>query len=201
MKRITLAAALLSACASTLTVDQADLLAAAMDGEYLSAPGQSGNVLLDRRVRLSGVEWEDGEWLYYQINRGPTHAAQDEVYRQRVLHLQARPDGSVAQTAYTLAEPETFAGLELSDLTKADLKDPFADGCELVWRGSGYSWSGAVDPETCVIFSERRQTHLRIGSRSEIEGDTLRQAESGYSMDGDYLWGSKDGDWITLERR
>ena len=200
MRYVFASALFLAACSAGAPDSPSEQLAAAMAGEYVSVPGQSGNVLRDRRFRLKGADWQDGVWLYYQINRGPTRAAQDEVYRQRVLHLVDRPDGSVAQTAYTLADPKAFAAFGLDKLTKADLASAMAEGCELIWRGESRNWTGVVDPDTCIIDSQRRQTRLRIGSRSELYGDTLRQSESGYAMDGSYLWGSKQGEFLVLER-
>ena len=136
----------------------------------------------------------EGAWLYYQVDR------EGAVYRQRVLHLEDGPAGTVRQTAYSLSEPERFAGLA-DRPTRAALQMDFTPGCEMIWRKGDDGWSGAVDPQNCTIFSERRQTSLRIGARSELAGDRLRMGESGYQMDGRYLWGSRPGEWLELTRQ
>jgi len=191
----------LGACTTTpvpdTPVDPVTRLAADLAGTYNRAPSDTAEPLRVRRVRLSPLG--AGEWIYYQVNEG---VDLEKVYRQRVLHLQARDDGTIAQVAYTLNTPEQFQGLDapLSALKLSDLDSPFTGGCETIWVEMPNGWAGRVDPGRCVIFSERQDMDIRIGSRADLIGNRLRQAESGYDMDGVRLWGSEDGEWLTLYR-
>jgi hypothetical protein len=172
-------------------------LAMDLEGTYNRAISDAAEPLRDRRIRLSPLG--AGEWIYYQVNEG---ADLENVYRQRVLQLQAGDNGTIAQVAYTLKTPEPFQALDapLSALTLSDLDITLTEGCEMIWIEMPNGWAGRVDPGRCVIFSERRDTNMRIGSRADLIGNRLRQAESGYDMDGVRLWGSEDGEWLTLYR-
>lgn len=191
----------LGACTTTpapdTPIDPVTRLAADLAGSYNRAPVDTAEPLRDRRIRLSPLG--AGEWIYYQVNEGTDL---ETVYRQRVLHLQGRDDGTIAQVAYTLKTPEQFQALDapLSALTLSDLDSAFTEGCEMIWIEMPNGWAGRVDPGRCVIFSERRDMEIRIGSRADLIGNRLRQAESGYDMDGVQLWGSEDGEWLTLYR-
>jgi len=188
---------MLTACATAPSIDTADL-AEFMEGHFIAGEPGVKTYFHDKRVRI--VPLGDGEWLYYQINRG----ADDSVYRQRVLHLEPLKNGQVQQTAYTLKSPEKFSdmGQVLKTIALDDLDTAFTEGCEMIWTAAESGWDGKVDPQDCVIFSERRQSELRIGSKSKLTKAGLRQGESGYQLDGTYLWGTKgDDDLYELIRQ
>ena len=177
--------------------DPVTRLAMELEGTYNRGPADPAEPLQDRRIRLAPLG--AGEWIYYQVNEG---VDLQEVYRQRVLHLQPRGDGKIAQVAYTLKTPTKFQALNapLGSLSLSDLDSAFPEGCKMIWIEMPDGWAGRVDQARCVIFSDRRQMDIRIGSRADLIGNRLRQAESGYNMDGVRLWGSKDGEWLTLYR-
>ncbi|MGB3456249.1 MAG: chromophore lyase CpcT/CpeT [Litorimonas sp.] len=189
---------LLCACASSPQTNAADTrLAEAMEGIYVRPASPEAEPLHDMRMRIDPLG--PGEWLYYQVNEGEDLS---EVYRQRVLQLRAAGPGRVVQTAYTVAQPERFAGTtrRFDTLSREDLDPALGGGCEMIWTRSGAVWSGRVDPDRCTIVSRRRGTELRIGARAELTQDGLRQAETGYRIDGTFLWGSQDGEWLSLRR-
>lgn len=191
----------LSACATSpiIPTNPAERLAQAMDGEFLRLPDASQTPLRDKRIRIDPLG--PGEWLYYQINEGENLS---EVYRQRVLQLRTDTNGRVIQTAYSLKTPEplqAFDAAAITTLTLNDIEPTLGAGCDLIWIEMGDGWAGRIDPADCLIVSQRRQTEIRIGTRTDLIGDRLRQAESGYDLDGNRIWGSEDGEWMVLRRQ
>lgn len=172
-------------------------LASAMAGTYLRPSPSSDEPRQDRRVPLAPLG--DGQWIYYQVNQG---LDLEQVYRQRVLNLSEQLDGRVTQTTYTLTKPEDYQAMDapIDQITLDQLTRGMESGCDMVWIEMPDGWSGRVDPSQCVIFSQRRQTQLRIGSRADIASTRLRQAETGYDLNGNRLWGSEDGEWMVLYR-
>ena len=74
-------------------------------------------------------------------------------------------------------------------------------GCVQSWtRDADGIWHGSVDPLTCVIFSERRQTTIRIGSDSYYQGSTYGTSERGFDEAMSLLWGSEPGEYIAMTR-
>lgn len=198
MKRfLCLAIFTLTACSAAPS--KSSELAQFMEGHFIAGQPDAETYFHDKRVRIAPLTSEGGEWLYYQINRG----ADDSVYRQRILHLVEGPNETVVQTAYTLTQPEQFSGMgdALKSISTSDLDTAFTAGCEMIWQTVENGWSGRVDPQTCIIDSSRRQTQIRIGSVSQLSTDGLRQGESGYHMDGSYLWGTKNNDDLYILTR
>ncbi|QLC20942.1 hypothetical protein HFP51_01310 [Parasphingopyxis sp. CP4] len=178
-------------------------LAAAMTGTFATRADAPGTAFADFRTAIPPLG--DGEWIYFQRNQG----AEMQVYRQRVLQLVDRPDGSVAQITYTIAEPERFASAPddataLNALSAADVTALLNQGCEQHWRfdaeRDGGSWVGRVDPNSCTIYSQRRQTEIRIGSETRLTGDALYEAERGFDLEGNQLWGTPAGEFSTIYR-
>lgn len=193
-----LAALTLSACATVPETRPANSLAAQMTGTFETAIG-TDDAMRDRRMRIAPLG--PGEWLYYQVN----HNSDLSVYRQRILQLESRADGSVQQTAWTFTDAGAYADLwdkpdAEAALTLDQLSAGLEDGCAQVWRVEGETWSGAVDPGTCIIDSARRGTQIRIGAESVLAPDSLSLAERGFNLEGEQLWGTDPGDYYRLAR-
>jgi len=202
---VLLIAALLQGCtgiwAERWPVDQQ--IAAAMIGDFETDPANGGNQFLDRRRALPPLG--DGLWIYLQLNSGPDQT----LYRQRVLQLVDHGARGVVQNTFSLASPDDKRDLiadpaRLAALTLADLKPTLEKGCDFAWhpaaRSSGFLWRGEVSPEDCVIFSKRRQQRIRIGAESLLRDDALWQAERGFDLEGNFLWGSSEGDFTQLTK-
>ena len=196
---------LFASCTTTNTqpeANNAEKLAALMSGTFQTADDDPDNTIRDRRIRLTNGNF-DGVWFYYQLNTG------DEwnVYRQRVIELLATETGDVIQKTYGLKEPEKFVDLWdnetlLSTMSAEDFAPYFDDGCEQRWRNSETSgWQGYVDPESCKIFSERRQAHIMIEAEARLDSETYRQTERGFDAEGNQLFGTEPGEFIVLYRQ
>ena len=180
------------------TAAPAAQLVSALAGDLVSSNPVGETILNDYRIPMAALG--EGEWLYLHRNRG------DTPYRQRVLQFVDLPDGRVAQTAYSLTNAEGFADIpqdraRLSELTLADLRLDFTDGCEQVWARDPepeVMWAGVVDPASCVIFSKRRGYEIRIGAETQVTDEGLREAERGFTLAGEQLWGTKPGEWALL---
>ena len=179
-------------------------LASSMVGTFATRADAPGTAFADFRASLPTMG--DGQWIYFQRNQG----ADMQVYRQRVLQLIDQPDGSVSQITYTIAEPERFAtapqdAAALAPLNSADLTALLNEGCEQLWRydadRDGGSWIGRVNPDSCTIYSQRRQTEIRIGSETRLTGDALYEAERGFDLEGNQLWGTPAGEYSTIYRQ
>lgn len=197
-----------SGCASSYSYDtggnddqsSAQALAAMMADVFETAPDDPDNDIRDRRVQLDTPDLP-GVWLYYQLNTGP----QKTVYRQRVIELIEDGD-TVIQKTYGLNEPEAYADLWdkpalLNTISTADFEPYFDEGCEQIWRREGGEWRGAVNRETCRIFSERRQAFIYIEAEAELNETAYRQTERGYSENGEKLFGGEPGEFIVLYRQ
>jgi len=184
------------------SVASADALAEMMMGTFKTAPDDPDNTIRDRRVRITSPDF-DGVWLYYQLNTGDEWA----VYRQRVVELSEGPDGGVIQKTFRLKDPtlyvDAWSDPDLLVEMGADNIEPFFEsGCEQVWmQESADAWRGYVDPETCKIFSERRQANISIEAEARLDGETYRQTERGFDEDGNKLFGTKPGEFIVLYRQ
>jgi len=183
--------------APTNPTDPAQRLAAAMAGEYDRTSTSSDEPLRDRRIRIDPMG--PGEWLYYQVNEG---ADLEQVYRQRVLSLWTQADGRILQTAYSLTSPNIYEtmGESLSALTLDQLRPALPSGCDMVWIEMPNGWAGRIDLNDCIITSKSSQAEIRLGARADLIDHRLRQAETGYDLDGNRLWGSEDGEWMVLRR-
>ncbi len=173
-----------------------------MLGDFATPPDNLEQTIIDRRVAVS-VAGETGIWFYSQLNTGTDQA----VYRQRFHRLDHAGDGeSVIQRSFEpvdasrfvdgWAHPEAFAALAMTDM-----KPVLGEGCEQVWSKDAEGvWRGTVDPRRCEIFSERRQTTIRIGADGFYRGDVFGTSERGFDAEMNPVWGSKPGEYITLLR-
>ncbi len=173
-----------------------------MLGDFATTPDDLEQTIIDRRIAVS-VAGETGIWFYSQLNTG----TDQKVYRQRFHRLDLAGDGeSVIQRSFEpadanrfvdgWAQPEAFAGL-----AKTDMKPVLGEGCEQVWaRDADGVWRGKVDPHRCEIFSERRQTTIRIGADGFYRGDVFGTSERGFDAEMNPVWGSKPGQYITVLR-
>lgn len=183
------------------SANPASALATLMVGTFQTAPDDSENTIRDRRLRITSPEF-DGVWLYYQLNTGEEWG----VYRQRVVALTDDGD-NVVQKTYGLKDPESAVDIwdrpaQLASLSRDDIEPYFDEGCEQVWaRDETEQWRGYVDPETCKIFSERRQANISIEAEARINQTTYRQTERGYDAEGNQLFGTAPGEFIVLYRQ
>lgn len=175
-----------------------------MVGSYQSDPSAEPDAelpdLLDRRVRIKAPALGEHA-IYWQLNSGP----EQKVYRQRILTFAADEDGQIIQTTWSLREPEkfidAFASPELfAQLKPDDVEASLPDGCDQIWRRSGDGWYGSVSPDTCRVWSERRQMWRRIGAEARVSPDAYFQAERGFDDDGNQVFGTKPDELYRLDR-
>ncbi|MEO1137279.1 MAG: chromophore lyase CpcT/CpeT, partial [Pseudomonadota bacterium] len=181
-------------------LSDAEALGAMMTDIFETAPDDPDNDIRDRRVRIESPDFS-GVWLYYQLNTGP----EKQVYRQRVIEL-INQDGVVVQKTYGLKDPDMFVDAWdkptlLSSMSLSDIEPFFDEGCEQVWRRAQDAWRGAVNRETCRIFSARRQAHIFIEAEARLDETTYKQTERGYDEDGEKLFGGEPGEFIVLYRK
>ncbi len=201
MKRdisIGLLALALGACVTSPSLSPAEMLAADMADTFETAIG-SDDAMRDRRIEIAPLG--SGEWLYYQVN----HKSDLSVYRQRILQLEALPDGRVRQTAWTFNDASAYVDLwdkpdVQAALSRDDLSAGLEDGCAQIWTRDGAIWAGKVDPDTCIITSTRRGAQIRIGADSLLDEASLSLAERGFDLAGEQLWGTDPGDYYRLTR-
>lgn len=180
-----------------------DRFVALFDRSFSTPPSDATNRLSERRVRIRSPHLP-GVWFYTQLNSGEDQ----RVYRQRLNRFGLSPDGSaVVQTAYALVDPQAFENLwNKPDLAatvdESDFKAMFSAGCQVVWRpGADDTWSGYVDPQTCVVDSARRGRKIRIESESRLSRSAYQTSERGFDLDMKLLWGSEPGTFVTLYPR
>ncbi|GHB00617.1 hypothetical protein GCM10009069_24350 [Algimonas arctica] len=204
LSNLAIVAFFLAGCATTpvesptAPTDPAAQLATRMVGTYQAKSAKiAADIVRETRVKLDPLG--AGQWIYTQINEGPSF---DKVSQQRVLSLRSQPDGRVIQASYSIISPSPYQamGNKLSALTRAQLRPELGEGCDMIWVEMPHGWSGQVDPSRCVIVSPTQRGELRMGARTEIIGNRLRRAETGYDLDGIRLWGSEDGEWTVLFR-
>ncbi len=184
-----------------------------MVGNYASNPDEKGYQVVDFRKSIAKLG--EGEWIYYQRNQGTDVASQKKAYRQRVLQLIDLPDGSVAQRTWSLIEPERFAGARanpdiLKLLTIDSLTPTMEQGCDQIWHQSkavkmksnsdNQNWEGSVNPKNCTIYSKRRDKRIAIGSQTRLTSEYLMEAERGFDLDGNQLWGTPKGQFTKMMR-
>jgi len=194
----------LNACQNTgeskITEAQLSVFAKLMNRNFQTPADQSDTIILDRRSRANG-EGLSGHWIYTQLNTGKDN----KLYRQRLVNIVVSEDGqSIIQNTYSLSSPEKFENAWdrpdiLSQITRADYKSLIQHGCNMVWTSKKEGeWDGKVNRQTCLIHSQRRDRKIRIGSTAYISQDVYKTSESGFEMDMTFLWGSKEGELITL---
>ena len=182
-----------------------DAMLAMMEGTYRTDPaelqGEEIPELLDRHVRVDAPAI-GRHVVYWQLNSGPD----EKVYRQQLLVFSRASDsGEVVQTAWSLPESERFVDAAGDDplfatLTMEDLSPSLPEGCDQVWRKSENGWHGRIDPDTCRVWSERRQMWRRIGAEARVEPDAFWQTERGFDDDGKQLFGTAPGKLYRLGR-
>lgn len=208
MNRLTMStiagALFVSACATAphdeSTQSSADALADLMADIFETSPDDPDNDIRDQRVRIETPNFP-GVWLYYQLNTGP----EKSVYRQRVIEL-TDIGGAVIQKTYGLKDPEKFVDAWdnpalIASMAPTDIEPYFEEGCEQVWRREAGEWRGAVDRETCRIFSERRQSYIFIEAEARLDETAYKQTERGYDESGEKLFGGEPGEFIVLYRQ
>ena len=187
----------------TVNANNAAALKSMMVGAWATNPDDPNNNFLDTRTAMTPMG--DGEWVYLQLETG----AERKLYRQRVLQLLDVKDGAVVQKTWSFAEPDQFADIasdldRLNTLSLTDIKPSLEDGCDLNWQASDVDgdtlWRGYVDPDTCKIFSERRQAIIGIEGETLLQRDRLRQTERGFDSNGNKLFGTEPGEFIELYR-
>ncbi len=169
--------------------------------QFKTLPADTDTIITDRRAEVTSPHL-DGKWFYSQLNT----RKEQKLYRQRLNKLELSADGkSVLQLTYLLKSPDEFEDAwdfpdKLQNITQNDIEKFFNAGCELVWTpNKDASWTGYVSPETCRIYSGKRDTHIRIESDAYMSPETYKTTERGFSDDMDFLWGSKPGEFITLK--
>ena len=177
-------------------------LAAFMLNDYATSPENLKETIIDRRIPLH-VEGEEGVWFYSQLNTGDDQ----KLYRQRFNQLILADDGkTIVHRSYAAKAPERFADAwgkpdVLENLASADLEVALNEGCAQRWVKDGIGvWRGTVDPQTCMIFSQRRQANIRIGADGYYRGNILGVTERGFDDAMNFLWGSQSGEFIELTR-
>ncbi|MBT8440848.1 MAG: chromophore lyase CpcT/CpeT [Gammaproteobacteria bacterium] len=177
---------------------------AMMVGTYRSDPSAEPDAelpdLLDRRMRIEAPAL-GRHLIYWQLNSGPER----KVYRQRILTFTAGDDGEIVQATWSLREPEKFVDAfespaRFAQLTADDVEASLPDGCDQIWRRSQDGWYGSVSPDTCRVWSERRQMWRRIGAEARIAPGAYFQAERGFDDDGNQVFGTKPGELYRLDR-
>jgi hypothetical protein len=191
------------ACAGDRDEEIRDMLNM-MQGTYQSDPTEEPDEelpdLLDRRVVVSAPAL-GRHVVYWQLNSGPER----KVYRQRILTFAAGDDGQIVQTTWSLRDPEAFVDAfaspeRFAPLTSDNVEASLPDGCDQVWRRSEDGWYAEVDPDTCRVWSERRQMWRRIGAEARVAPDAYFQAERGFDDDGNQVFGTKPGELYRLNR-
>lgn len=180
-----------------------EALAQSMTDVFETAPDDPDNDIRDHRVRVDAPALE-GVWIYYQLNTGPER----KVYRQRLIRLSLADDGdTIIQETFGLNDAAAYVdawdntGL-LNALTPDDFDSYFDKGCEQRWRATGdNAWAGYVDPETCKIYSERRQANISIEAEAYLDDEAYRQTERGFDAQGEQLFGGVPGELIVLYRQ
>ncbi len=182
---------------------QSDLAAfgALYEQTFETPASNTETIIRDRRVRLMpGVGAPQSQWYYMQMNTG----LETKLYRQRVVEFGLSDDKSaIIQITHRIKTSEAYEDVwdkpDVLAAFGADAIEPyFPNGCEQRWSRSGAVWTGYVDPKTCKIFSQRRGAHIRIESESRLSGDLYQTTERGFDEDGEFLWGSKPGEFIDM---
>lgn len=180
-------------------------------GTFSSNENDADLIIVDRRFLLrNSAQSEDGSaWIYYQLNTGEDR----KLYRQRIIQLVPQTDNTIIQKTFVPRELEKWVNAwqtpELLDTFQVtDVEPKFQQGCDQIWRiqesESGLKedepqvWLAYVDPNTCKIYSKRRKSTIGIESESILSDSMLQQTERGFDAQGNQLFGTKPGEFITL---
>jgi len=184
--------------------DQLDELLSMLEGEYRTAePDQRARdepLLCDRRVRVEAPLIGE-HVIYMQINKGEDEA----LYRQILMVFDTTSDGGISQTSWRFNEPASFVdqfdGKEaFAALSKDDLQPALPNGCGQTWRKKDSGWYGYTNPDTCRIWSKRRQMFRRIESETLVASDGLLRSERGFDDEGIQIFGTEPGKYYRLKR-
>ncbi len=194
----TFALAIVTVPGSTALAGEAiDRLDRLMKGKFVST--DADNPFTDTRFRIDAPDL--GEHVYYyQVNDGPDL----EVYRQRVLVVSVGDDGAISQVALSFKDPDKYANAPadaFAGLTMESLLPGLPAGCEQIWSVTDGDFSGYVDPETCMIISSRTGKPRSIEAESILSEKGLLLAERGFDENGEQLFGTEPGEYLTLERK
>ncbi len=124
-------------------------------------------------------------------------------YRQ-VIMVFREENGTIRQKNYSLIDaakyvdghrqPEIFR-----HITMADLRETLPAGCDFYWRNET-AWHGAVNTETCKIWSESRQTWRFVGTEIVTGKDAMLYVERGFDENNQPLFGPPAGEYYRLNR-
>lgn len=170
-----------------------------MSGSFSSAEQSARDPVNYFDIRLHMVPiWtdrDDGPWLYVE-----QAAVRDleRPYRQRVYHLVARPDGTIASVVYVLpGDPLRFAGAwrqpqRLGELSPDDLA--LRAGCELILRRQADgTFAGSTVNENCP--STLRDAAYAT-SEATVSATALVTWDRGFDENGQQVWGAVEGGYI-----
>jgi len=154
-------------------------------------------------IRLETVriwpERTDGIWLYVE-QAAATRL--DKPYRQRIYHVHARDDQSLASVVYTLPDdPMQYAGAYhtptvFDDLTPADLT--IRKGCAIILRrADDGSYVGSTYEKDCE--SELRGATYAT-SEVIITPAMLKSWDRGYNDKDEQVWGATEGPYEFIKQ-
>ena len=183
---------------ASLEVQGSVELATMLVGRFAGTSSDSEIYLEDQRTLMAPLG--EGVWFYFRRDRDGI------LYRERVVQLIDQPDGSVRQQTWRLVAPE----IPVADITLDSLQsDAMAGGeesnCLQVWRRThseqvGTLWQAIIDPDNCVIFSSRRNQAIRIGAETRLTQNRLLEAERGFTIENEFLWGTPVAEFSALQR-
>ena len=177
-------------------------LSAWMTGSFSSAAQAERDAKNYFDIRLETVRiWPqraDGIWLYVE-QAAATRL--DKPYRQRVYHVHARDDQTLASVVYTLPEdPLQYAGAWrtpaiFDELSPADLTE--REGCAIILaKQSDGSYSGSTHEKDC-------QSELRGASYATsdvvITPAMLKSWDRGYNQNDEQVWGATEGPYEFIK--
>ncbi|MCA9728937.1 MAG: chromophore lyase CpcT/CpeT [Candidatus Eisenbacteria bacterium] len=145
-------------------------------------------------IRLDSVPiWNDrgpGFWIYVEQSLA---ARGDASYRQRVYHVTALSDSAFRSRAFTIPDPQRFAGRwreadPLVGLAPDSLEA--RDGCDLLLIRRDDSFVGSTSGEECR--SEWNGASYAT-SETRITEDMIYSWDRGFDARGVQVWGSLRG--------
>lgn len=196
---LTVTAAMSQAAVTEPKDSTLETLARAMVGVYSSQEQAKKDPENYKDIRLHMVriwsERKDGPWLYIEQ---AVAGRIDKPYRQRVYHLVARPDGTVASEVYTLpGQPLAHAGDWQKPLPLADVKPEALSsraGCSVILhRETNGTWTGATAPRGCPS-----DMHGAAYATSQVTltDKTLESWDRGFDEHDKQVWGATEGPYI-----
>lgn len=141
--------------------------------------------------------------IYWEVRTG----TDQKIYRQRLLtYSMDATTGDIMQQTWMLNDnaewPDKIDKTIFATLTKDDINSQLGKLCVNKWKKVSQGWRSYLDPESCRIWSERRQKFRRIEGESLLTEDSLGQAERGYSDVGMVQeFGTPQGELHKLKRQ